>query len=267
MMIVCDKSNADLAKRISLKAKIPLSFLELKQFPNGEYKIENLAKQEKIILLFPKTFEINKSLFRFLVMASSFRCKNLEALIPYLPYSRQDKSEGLRFVLNMIKSAGISKITTLDLHAEIFFDDLTIDNILPHEIFFQYFQNNDNLILVAPDLGAIKRTKTFAKKLKTDFVIFDKTKNFLFEPEKISGKSCLIVDDIVDSCKTLNTIADVLKKNNAKETIACISHGIFSKTQISANIQKIYISESFNTTSFDDRIFISPIHEIFSMHI
>ena len=267
MIIVCDESNGDLAKRISLKTEIPYVTLKLETFPSGEYKIENFIRYKKTFLLFPKVDNVNSAIFRFFIMAAACSGCKAQALIPFLPYSRQNRSNGACFFLNMVKAAGISKITTLDLHSAIRCDGLAINNILPDKIFSQFFQNKNDLILVAPDLGAINRTRSFAEKLNTDFVVFDKAKNILYDNKKVFGKSCLIVDDIIDSGKTINKTADILKINNAKEIMVCASHGILSQKQISDDIKKIFISESFDIKLDDNRITIVPIHEILSVHI
>ena len=225
MKIVSSYSTFDLAKKISKNIEKNCVEIQIQKFSNGEmdFEIEDIY-EDHVLIFFPKNDNINEAIVEFMFMVKLCEnCKIIDAVIPYIPYSRQDKSKGFEMILDLLKFLKIRKMITIDLHNSKNLDPRII-NIFPHEIFGIEYQNIKDLVVVAPDIGAIERSSKFAEFLKCDLIIIDKKTGETKNIEKAKGKICLIIDDIIDSGITLKISEDILNKNGAKETLKCISH-------------------------------------------
>jgi ribose-phosphate pyrophosphokinase len=185
-----------------------------------------------------------------LVMIDAFRrasARTIAAVIPYFGYARQDrKARGrdpitAKLVANLITVAGITRIITLDLHAEQIqgFFDIPVDNLLSVPVFASHFQKNgiyhtDELVVVSPDIGGVKRASRFAEKLGLPLAIMDKRrpKDNIAEVVRLIGdvadKTALVFDDIIDTGRSLAEAAKLIREKGAKRIIACSTHGVFS---------------------------------------
>ena len=198
MLILYEPELTEFAKLLSQDLHCDKLQLNISQFPNGEFKIDPIHLDDTHVLIIFSCFDdINSQLMKyFLILQNIQDAKIIDAFIPYLPYSRQDKSKSFEFVLNIFRALKIRKIITIDIHKHI--DDNFIVNILPHELFGEHYLNSD-FIVVAPDIGAVQRTKAFAKYLNTELVIIDKVSGQTKNIEVVTGRHCLIVDDIIAS--------------------------------------------------------------------
>ena len=184
MIIVSSSSTIDLAQKISKKLLENCIEIKFQKFSNGEISFEPEDVDENhALIFFPKNESINESIVEFMFMANLCKdCKTIDAVIPYIPYSRQDKSKEFAMILDLLNFLKIRKIITIDIHNAKNLDD-NIINIFPHEIFGINYQDMENLVIVAPDIGAISRASKFADFLKCDMVVIDKksgsVKNFV----------------------------------------------------------------------------------------
>lgn len=225
MIIVSASSTFNLAQKISKKIQKNCIEIKFQKFSNGEISFEPEDVDENhALIFFPKNDNINESIVEFMFMANLCKdCKTVDAFIPYIPYSRQDKSKEFAMILDLLNFLKIRKIITIDIHNAENLND-NIINILPHEIFGINYQDMENLIIIAPDSGAITRASKFADFLKCDMVTIDKKSGAAKNIEKAKGKICLIVDDIIDSGNTIKISENILIKNGAKDILTCISH-------------------------------------------
>lgn len=223
MSVIFEKSQEKLAKHLATDLKTKTIEIQISKYPNGEFRIDEMdISYNHILVLFPKFSNLNDRFIAFLLMLNLCRkSKIIDVFIPYIPYSRQDKSSSFRLILNIIKFLNVRYIITLDIHKNI--HDASIINIFPHELYGNKFLNQ-NFVVISPDIGAKERSEKFAKFLKTDLVIIDKKNNKITNPKLIYNRNCLIVDDIIDSGKTLNNAIDILKNSGAKNIKWCITH-------------------------------------------
>ena len=193
--------------------------------------------------------------------------KNITAVIPYYGYARQDRkvvprtSISAKVVANLITNAGASRVVTVDLHAGQIqgFFDMPVDNLFTTPLFARYIKRklkNKKLICVSPDVGGVQRTRGLATKIKADLAIIDKRRP---RPGKsqvmniigdVKGKTCIIVDDIIDSGGTIINAVDALKKNGATEVYVFITHAVLSGDAVNkikkSKIKKLIITDTID---------------------
>lgn len=222
-MIIFEKSQEKLADYLSKDLKTKAVEIEVSKYLNGEFKVEEIdINFSQVLVLFPRFSNLSDRLISFFLMLNlCMECETIDAFIPYIPYSRQDKSKSFQTIINITKNFNVRYIITLDIHKNI--ENDFILNIFPHELYGSNFLNQD-FIVVSPDLGAKERSEKFANYLKTDLVIIDKKGNEITNFELIANRNCLIVDDIIDSGKTLNNAINTLKKAGARNIKTCITH-------------------------------------------
>lgn len=223
MPIIFEKSQKELAKHFLKDLKTNIIEVQISKYPNGEFRIDEIdINYNHILVLFPKFSNLNERLIAFFLMSGLCKkCKIIDVFIPYIPYSRQDKSSSFQLILDIIKFLKVRYIITLDIHKNN--QDKFIINILPHEIYGHKFLNQ-KLVIVSPDIGAKERSEKFANYLKTDLVIIDKKNNKTTNLDVVQNRECLIIDDIIDSGKTLRNAIAILKKAGAKNIKTCITH-------------------------------------------
>jgi ribose-phosphate pyrophosphokinase len=174
----------------------------------------------------------------------------ITAVMPYFGYARQDRKSGPRtpisakLVANLITVAGADRVLTMDLHAGQIqgFFDIPLDNLFAAPVFIRHIEENfdhDDLIMVSPDVGGVVRARAFAKRLGTDLAIIDKRRERAGVSEvmhiigDVKDRTCILVDDIVDSGGTLCNAAEALKEAGAKSVHAYITHGVLSGGAVS----------------------------------
>ena len=195
--------------------------------------------------------------------------KNITAVIPYFGYARQDRkvaprtSISAKVVANLITNAGASRVVTVDLHAGQIqgFFDMPVDNLFTTPLFAKYIKkkfNNKKLICVSPDVGGVQRTRGLATRIKADLAIIDKRRPRPGQSKvmniigSVKGKTCIIVDDIIDSGGTIVNAVDALKKAGAIEVYVFITHAVLSGDAVkkikNSKIKKLIITDTIDTS-------------------
>ncbi len=267
--VITIESSYDLACRIANRLKIPVLKIEATTRSNGEILVNGSLEGKNILALFPNTGNSNHDFVSFLFMIDGFQ--NITAIIPYMPYSRADKSHELRVIAKMLESRGVTSIITLDIHSttSISAFNIPVTNINSFEIFSEIYRKEDqNILIVSPDIGATQRASLFAEKLGKEIVFIDKITGILTGPQEIKGKKCIIVDDIIDTGRTLNIASRIIKEKGAESIEACITHGIFSAVDIfDYPIDVFYISESVVPINVCEKIKYLTTDEVFACNI
>ncbi|MDO9026896.1 MAG: ribose-phosphate pyrophosphokinase, partial [bacterium] len=213
------------------------------------------------------------NLMELLIMIDAAKrasAKRITAVIPYFGYSRQERKDQPRvpitakLVANLITIAGANRVLTLDLHAEPIqgFFDIPVDHLYASPVLIRHFIKHKlkDLVVVSPDTGGVPRARAFAKRLGNDtpLAIIDKRRpgpnrvEILNVVGDVAGKNCLIVDDIMDTARTISEVAVILKKNGARDIYACATHGVLSGSAIDSlersPIRELVLSDTIPLT-------------------
>ena len=272
MKILSGTSNLKLSKEISKLLKLKLVNTNIKRFSDGEIYIEinENIRGNSVFVIQSTSNPANDNLMELLLCIDALRrssAKNITAVIPYYGYARQDRkvvprtSISAKVVANLITNAGASRVVTVDLHAGQIqgFFDMPVDNLFTTPLFARYIKKklkNKKLICVSPDVGGVQRTRGLATKIKADLAIIDKRRP---KPGKsqvmniignVKGKTCIIVDDIIDSGGTIVNAVDALKKNGATEVYVFITHAVLSGDAANkikkSKIKKLIITDTID---------------------
>jgi ribose-phosphate pyrophosphokinase len=220
------------------------------RFSDGEVFVEIMesVRGRDVFVLQSTCAPTNDHLMEILVMVDALKrasAASITAVIPYFGYARQDRRPRsqrvpitARLVANMLEAAGVARIVVMDLHADQIqgFFNIPVDNIYSTPVLLGdlWKQNYENMIVVSPDIGGVARSRAIAKRLETDLAIIDKRRPKANVSEvmniigDVSGRSCIIVDDIVDTANTLCKAATALKENGAKSVAAYCTHPVLS---------------------------------------
>ncbi|MBZ4676843.1 MAG: ribose-phosphate pyrophosphokinase [Anaerophaga sp.] len=257
-----------LAEKISLCNGRELGNINLTRFSDGEF---TTAYEETIrgahVFLIQSTFPPSDNLFELLMMIDAAKrasAYKLVAVIPYFGFARQDRKDkprvaiGAKLVADLLTTAGVDRIITMDLHADQIqgFFDIPVDHLYASSIFVPYIRKLDpeDLVVASPDVGGTKRANTYAKFLDAPMVICHKHRskaNIVDEMRiigDVAGKNVVIVDDMVDTAGTLTTAADMMIEQGAKSVRAFATHPVLSGPAYE-NIEKSKISEVYVTDS------------------
>jgi ribose-phosphate pyrophosphokinase len=251
MKLLAGNSNKTLAAAIGDYLDAPLTKAQVRRFADNEVfaTIDENVRGEDVFVIQSTSYPANDNLMELLIVIDALKrasARRITAVMPYFGYARQDRKTGGRtpisakLVANLITRAGADRVLTLDLHAGQIqgFFDIPTDNLLPSlllasDIRAQYKVASD-LIIVSPDIGGVVRARALAKRLEIDLAIVDKRRSGPGESEvmniigEVSGRRCILYDDIVDSAGTLCNAAKALIDQGAKEVSAYISHGVLS---------------------------------------
>ena len=272
MKILSGTSNLKLSKEISKLLKLKLVNTNIKRFSDGEIYIEinENIRGNSVFVIQSTSNPANDNLMELLLCIDALRrssAKNITAVIPYYGYARQDRkvvprtSISAKVVANLITNAGASRVVTVDLHAGQIqgFFDMPVDNLFTTPLFARYIKKklkNKKLICVSPDVGGVQRTRGLATKIKADLAIIDKRRP---KPGKsqvmniignVKGKTCIIVDDIIDSGGTIINAVEALKKSGATEVYVFITHAVLSGDAANkikkSKIKKLVITDTID---------------------
>ncbi len=250
MKILAGNSNRALTEAIAAYLRVPLTKCQVRRFADMEVFVEiqeNVRGQDTFIIQ-STSFPANDHLMEILIMTDACRrssARRITAVIPYFGYARQDRKAGPRtpisakLVANLITHAGADRVLTVDLHAGQIqgFFDIPTDNLFSAPVMVRDIKERMNLsdvMVVSPDVGGVVRARALAKRIDAPLAIVDKRRERAGESEvmniigDVRGRSCILVDDIVDSGGTLCNAADALLANGAKEVSAYITHGVLS---------------------------------------
>jgi ribose-phosphate pyrophosphokinase len=251
MMVFAGNGTPQLAQSITDYLNIPLGKAQVAQFSDGEVQVEILENvRGKDVFIVQSTCQpTNDNMMELLIMVDALRrasAARITAVVPYFGYSRQDRRVrsqrvpiSAKVVANMMQSVGTDRVLTVDLHADQVqgFFDIPVDNVYASPVLLGdiYRQKLPNLIVVSPDVGGVVRARAIAKRLDdADLAIIDKRRpranvsqvmNIIGEVE---GKTCVIVDDLVDTAGTLCKAAGALKDHGAEKVLAYATHPVLS---------------------------------------
>ena len=274
MKLICGNSNSGLAEAIAAHMQVPLAQCNVRRFADEEVfvEIQENVRGDDVYVIQSTSYPANDNLMELLVLIDALRRSSsgrITAVIPYFGYARQDRKSSPRtpitakLVANMITQAGADRVLTMDLHAGQIqgFFDIPTDNLyaLPeigNDIQKQKFR--DNIMAVSPDVGGVVRARALAKRLSTGLAIVDKRRDKQGSSEvmningDVSDKSCLLVDDIIDSGGTICNAATALLEKGAAEVFAYISHGVLSGKAVdrinSSDLTSLVITDSICAT-------------------
>ena len=243
-------SNHKLAEEISEALGVPLADCVVKRFADGEVNINinETVRGHHVFVVQPTNNPVNENLMELLVMIDALKrasAQTINVIVPYYGYSRQDRKAAPRqaisakLVANLIQVAGASRILIMDLHAAQIqgFFDIPVDHFEALPIFADYFKKKDlqDVVVVSPDHGGVTRARNLARALDNKpIAIIDKRRP---EPNKaevmniigdIQGKTCIMIDDMIDTAGSICAGAQALIDSGAKEVYACATHPIFS---------------------------------------
>ncbi len=250
MKLLSGNSNKPLSKNIAKYLKSKLVNSSIKNFSDGEIYVEinENIRGNSIFLIQSISSPANDNLMELLLCIDALKrssAKNITAVIPYFGYARQDRkvaprtSISAKLVSNLITKAGADRVVTVDLHAGQIqgFFDIPVDNLFATPIFARHVKkkiNSKNLICVAPDVGGTERARALGKILNVGLAIVDKRRPKPGQSQlmnivgDVKGKTCIIVDDIIDSGGTIVQAAKALKDRGAKQVYVYITHGVLS---------------------------------------
>ena len=255
LVVFTGNANPQLAKNVVDRLHIPLGAAQVSCFSDGEISIEiNENVRGKDVFIIQSTCApTNDNLMELIVMADALRrasAGRITAVVPYFGYARQDRRPRsarvpitAKVVADMITSVGIDRVLTIDLHADQIqgFFDIPVDNIYGSPILLADLQKQpfDNLMIVSPDVGGVVRARAVAKQLgEVDLAIIDKRRARANESQvmhiigDVSGRDCVIVDDMVDTAGTLCKAAAALKQHGARRVVAYCTHPVLSGAAI-----------------------------------
>ena len=250
--IFAGNSNPKLASDIADILGIPMGESEVSTFSDGEISVNTFetVRGADVFIIQSTNAPVNDNLMELLIMIDAFKrasVGSVTAVMPYYRYARQDRKAKARdpitakLVADIITTAGADRVLTMDLHAAQIqgYFNIPVDNLMGTPILAKYFIQNgfkdrDDVVVVAPDLGSVARSRKFADKLHAPIAIIDKRRPKANVSEvmnvigDIKGKTCIMMDDIIDTAGTITNGANALVKLGAKDVYACCSHGVLS---------------------------------------
>jgi len=266
MKVFCGNANPCLAKKIADHLGTGLGNATVGRFSDGEIMVEikENVRGRDVFIIQPTCAPVNDNLMELIIMADALRrasAGNITAVVPYFGYARQDRRVRstrvpitAKIVADVMTAVGIDNLITVDLHADQVqgFFYIPVDNVYATPVMFDDIHTKDykdNIVIVSPDVGGVVRARAIAKRLHdSDLAIIDKRRSQRNQSEvmniigDVTGRDCIIVDDIVDTAGTLTQAAKALKNKGAKSIIAYCTHPVLSGNAIS-NIENSEISE------------------------
>jgi ribose-phosphate pyrophosphokinase len=274
MKLLAGNSNRALSEAIAAYLNVPLTKAVVRRFADMEVfvEIQENVRGEDAFVIQSTSFPANDHLMELLICIDALKrasARRITAVIPYFGYARQDRKPGPRtpisakLVANLVTNAGADRVLTVDLHAGQIqgFFDIPTDNLFAAPVLTQDIQENLNgspLMVVSPDVGGVVRARAIAKRIDADLAIVDKRRERAGESEvmniigDVEGRSCILVDDIVDSAGTLCNAAQALLDKGAKEVSAYVTHGVLSGgavARVSASkLKNLVITDTIQAT-------------------
>jgi ribose-phosphate pyrophosphokinase len=272
--LVAGNSNRALAEAIGAYLSLPLAKAQVRRFADMEIfvEIQENVRGQDVFVIQSTSFPTNDHIMELLIISDALRrasAKRITAVIPYFGYARQDRKAGPRtpisakLVANLIAQSGVDRVLTVDLHAGQIqgFFDIPTDNLFAAPLMARDIKEHldtSNTMVVSPDVGGVVRARALAKRIDAPLAIVDKRRERAGESEvmniigDVSGRSCILVDDIVDSGGTLCNAAEALLANGAKEVYAYITHGVLSGGAVariaSSKLKELVLTDSILPT-------------------
>ncbi len=275
MKILSGNSNRGLTEGIAAYLGVALTKCSVRRFADMEIfvEIQENVRGEDTFIIQSTSFPANDHLMELLIMTDALRrasARRIPAVLPYFGYARQDRKTGSRtpisakLVANLITQAGADRVLTVDLHSGQIqgFFDLPVDNLFAAPVMTRDIKEHlhlTNVCVVSPDVGGVVRARAIAKRIDAPLAIVDKRRERAGESEvmniigDVDGKSCILVDDIVDSGGTLCNAAEALLEKGASEVYAYITHGVLSGGAVarvsSSKIKQLVVTDTIEPTA------------------
>ena len=269
LKIFTGNANPALAKEICDYLGLPLGEAFVGRFNNGEVQImiDESVRGKDVFIIQPTSYPVNDNLMELMVMADALKrasARHITAVVPYYGYARQDrKTRGrepitAKLVANLMQTAGISRLVSIDLHAGHIhgFFDVPVDHLFGASILAKYIneKNMEDIIVVSPDLGGVTRARDLADRIGAPIAIIEKKRpepgvakvmNLIGD---VAGKNCIIIDDIVDTAGSLVEGAKALEEFGAKSVTAAVTHAVLtdpaSERIANSNIKELIVTNT-----------------------
>jgi len=250
MKLLAGNSNRELSDKIGAYLKLPSTKAVVRRFADMEVfvEIQENVRGEDMFVIQSTSFPANDNIMELLIIIDALRrasARRITAVIPYFGYARQDRKVGPRtpisakLIANLVTGAGAHRVLTVDLHAGQIqgFFDIPTDNLYAMPVIVRDIHDylgGDNLMVVSPDVGGVVRARALAKRLGGDLAIVDKRRERAGDSEvmniigDVRGRSCILIDDIIDSGGTICNAAQALLEKGAKDVCAYATHGVLS---------------------------------------
>ena len=255
LMVFTGNANPKLAADVARRLGISLGSATVGRFSDGEVNVELLenVRGKDVFVLQPTCSPTNENLMELLVLVDALKrasAGRITAALPYFGYARQDRRPRsarvpitAKVVANMLQAVGVQRLLTMDLHADQIqgFFDIPVDNVYAAPVLLADLdkQKYDDLLVVSPDVGGVVRARAFAKRMECDLAIIDKRRPKANVSEvmniigEVKDRTCVIMDDIVDTAGTLCKAATALKEHGARRVLAYCTHAVLSGAAIS----------------------------------
>src|SRR5690554_977627 len=248
LMLLSGTANQPLAQEVAQHLKLPLADVTIKRFADGEIFVrlnQNVRGRDVFIIQpTPPPADSIMELLLLLDAAKRASAARVTAIVPYYGYARQDRNDqprvaiGAKLVANLMQAAGADKVLGIDFHTHQIqgFFDVPVDHLYAAPVLTGYFREKkiEQPVVVAPDVGAAKMARGFARRLSASFAIIDKRRPQQNVAEvmevvgEVEGRNCIIVDDMIDTAGTLVSVVTALKERGAREIYAAASHALLS---------------------------------------
>ncbi|MBK9256475.1 MAG: ribose-phosphate pyrophosphokinase [Saprospiraceae bacterium] len=279
------------AEKIADYYGYPLGDITVKRFSDGEMQvIINESVRGSYVFFISSTFGSAENIMELLLMIDSAKRASagyITAVIPYFGYARQDRKDkprvpiSAKLVANILQASGVNRIMTMDLHAEQIqgFFDIPVDHLKSEAIFMPYLAKMDlsNVTFASPDVGGVKRARSYAKYFQRDLVICDKERRIANEVAAITvigdvtGADVILVDDIIDTAGTLCKASDALIEKGAKSVRAILTHPVLSGKAYenieNSSISEIIVTDSIPLQKQTDKIKVLSSAKLFARAI
>jgi ribose-phosphate pyrophosphokinase len=262
-------AHPTLGEAIARSLSVPLGRAHLARFSDGEvwFQIQDNVRGADVFVVQPTAPPVNENLMELLVMLDAFKrssASRITAVIPYYGYARQDRKDkprvpiSAKLVADLLSTAGTDRILTMDLHASQIqgYFDVPVDHLFAAPVIIEYVLKCKfkDLTVVSPDAGGVERARAYAKRLDAALAIVDKRREAPNVAEvhnvigDVEGRTCLIVDDIVDTAGTLVGSVRALKEKGANNVVACFTHAVLSGPAMSriaeADVDRIAVTDT-----------------------
>jgi ribose-phosphate pyrophosphokinase len=248
MVMLAGSANRSLAEEIAQNIGIPLGDVTLRRFSDGEIfvRINENVRGRDVYIVQPTVAPADTVMELLLLIDAARRASaaRITAVVPYLGYARQDRKDqprvaiGAKLMANMITTAGADRVLGVDFHAHQLqgFFDIPVDHLYAAPVITRYFRDKQigNLVVVAPDVGAAKMARGFAKRLSGSIGIIDKRRPTANVAEvlnvigEVEGRDCLLADDLIDTAGSMVEAITALKRRGARDVYCCATHALLS---------------------------------------
>jgi ribose-phosphate pyrophosphokinase len=286
--IFAGRASKEIAERIAKAYGISLGNVMVMEFSDGEFQpsFEETVRGQDVFIV-QSTMPPSDNLFELLLMIDAAKrasARKIVAVMPYFGFARQDRKDkprvaiGAKLVANMLMAAGVSRIITMDLHADQIqgFFEVPVDHLYASTLFYNEIQklDNGNLVMAAPDAGGAKRANSYAKKINTTLAICHKHRKKPNEVAEmtvigdVEGKDVILIDDMCDTAGTLTTAADLFIEKGAKSVRAFCTHAVLSGPAYdrieNSKLTELVVTDTIPLKKQSSKIRVIPTHELFA---